>query len=154
VQDILVLMQEPVPPLSFMRAKPIGAMRMVDCGEQDDKIIAVCADDPAYKHYNDISELPQHRWNEIRSFFMDYKRGQLEEKYGQKLEKVEIKLPDETCSTPRAVFSVSDPFKDAPLSPRKGVHVHEEKIGPEEAKKIIIDSQRMYEEEYRSKRQI
>ena len=40
MQDILVLMQEPVPPLSFLRAKPIGAMRMIDCGEEDDKIIA------------------------------------------------------------------------------------------------------------------
>ena len=42
-----------------------------------------CADDPAYKHYNDISELPPHRWMEIRSFFLTYKRGQLEEKYGR-----------------------------------------------------------------------
>ena len=78
-----MLMQAPVPPLSFMRAKTIGALRMVDGGEEDDKIIAVCADDPAYKHYNDISELPPHRWKEIRSFFLTYKRGQLEEKYGR-----------------------------------------------------------------------
>ena len=83
LQDILVLMQAPVPPLSFMRAKVIGALRMVDGGEEDDKVIAVCADDPAYKHYNDISELPPHRWKEIRSFFLTYKRGQLEEKYGR-----------------------------------------------------------------------
>lgn len=41
VQDILVLMQCPVPPLATVRARPIGAMRMVDGGEQDDKIIAV-----------------------------------------------------------------------------------------------------------------
>lgn len=125
---------------------------MVDCGEQDDKIIAVCADDPAYKHFNDISELPLHRWNEIRSFFMTYKRGQLEEKYGKELEKVEIVPADETCATPRAVFSVADPFKDEPLTPRKGVHVHEEQIGADEAKKIIVDSQRMYDEQIRSKR--
>lgn len=66
-----------------MRAKVIGALRMVDGGEEDDKVIAVCADDPAYKHYDDISELPPHRWKEIRSFFLTYKRGQLEEKYGR-----------------------------------------------------------------------
>ena len=41
MQDILVLMQCPVPPLATVRARPIGAMRMVDGGEQDDKIIAV-----------------------------------------------------------------------------------------------------------------
>jgi Inorganic pyrophosphatase len=151
MQDILVLMQAPVPPLSFLRAKPIGAMRMIDCGEQDDKIIAVCADDPAYKHYNDISELPPHRWKEIRSFFMTYKRGQLEEKYGRKMETVKIAPADATHSQPRAVFDVSDPFKDEPLSPRKGVHVSEEQIGHEEAKAIIRDSQLMYQEQFKSK---
>ncbi|KAI7837605.1 hypothetical protein COHA_008617 [Chlorella ohadii] len=36
--DVLVLMQEPVVPFSFLRAKPIGVMQMVDHGEQDDKI--------------------------------------------------------------------------------------------------------------------
>jgi hypothetical protein len=36
---VLVLMQEPVVPFSFLRAKPIGVMQMVDQGEQDDKII-------------------------------------------------------------------------------------------------------------------
>lgn len=40
-------------------------------GEADDKIIAVCADDPEYKHYNDIKDLPPHRLAEIRRFFED-----------------------------------------------------------------------------------
>lgn len=40
-------------------------------GEKDDKIIAVCADDPEYRHYNDISELSPHRLQEIRRFFED-----------------------------------------------------------------------------------
>jgi hypothetical protein len=40
-------------------------------GEADDKIIAVCADDPEYKHYTDIKELPPHRLAEIRRFFED-----------------------------------------------------------------------------------
>ena len=44
--DILVLMQEPVQPFSFLRAKPIGVMRMLYQGEQDYKVIAVHADDP------------------------------------------------------------------------------------------------------------
>ena len=30
LQDVLVLMQEPVVPMSFMRAKPIGVMGMID----------------------------------------------------------------------------------------------------------------------------
>lgn len=40
-------------------------------GEKDDKIIAVCADDPEYRHYTDIRELPPHRLAEIRRFFED-----------------------------------------------------------------------------------
>lgn len=45
--------------------------KMLEQGEKDDKIIAVCADDPEYRHYNDISELSPHRLQEIRRFFED-----------------------------------------------------------------------------------
>lgn len=75
VQDIMVLMQAPVAPLSFLRAKIIGAMRTID-GTVDDKIIAVAADDPEFNHINELSELPEHRWTEIRSFFESYKNGE------------------------------------------------------------------------------
>lgn len=77
--DILVLGQEPAFPLCLLRAKPIGVMKMIDQGEGDDKIIAVHADDPEYRHYESIKELPQHRLREIRNFFETYK--QLEEKH-------------------------------------------------------------------------
>ncbi|KAH9735772.1 Soluble inorganic pyrophosphatase 4 [Citrus sinensis] len=69
--DVLIIMQEPVLPGCFLRAKAIGLMPMIDQGEKDDKIIAVCADDPEYRHYNDIKELPPHRLAEIRRFFED-----------------------------------------------------------------------------------
>ncbi len=71
--DILVLGQEPVLPLSIMRAKPIGVMKMVDQGEMDDKIIAVHLDDPEYSHYNSIDELPPHTLKTLQRFFEDYK---------------------------------------------------------------------------------
>nr|XP_027072656.1 soluble inorganic pyrophosphatase 4 isoform X1 [Coffea arabica]XP_027072657.1 soluble inorganic pyrophosphatase 4 isoform X1 [Coffea arabica] len=101
--DVLVIMQEPVLPGCFLRAKAIGVMPMIDqvqlsvtertallslqndpnCfliqGEKDDKIIAVCADDPEYRHYNDINELPPHRLAEIRRFFEDYKKNENKE---------------------------------------------------------------------------
>jgi inorganic pyrophosphatase len=69
-------MQEPVVPFSFLRAKPIGVMRMLDQGEQDDKVIAVHADDPEFRDYKDIGDLPQHRLAEIRRFFEDYKKNE------------------------------------------------------------------------------
>ncbi len=71
--DVLVLGQAEVPPLSIMRAIPIGVMRMVDQGDTDDKIIAVHADDPSYMHFKDISELAPHILNEITNFFETYK---------------------------------------------------------------------------------
>lgn len=43
-----------------------GLMQMLDQGEQDDKIIGVHADDPEYRDYTDISQLPPHRLLEIR----------------------------------------------------------------------------------------
>ncbi|KAM3355441.1 hypothetical protein ACQJBY_025928 [Aegilops geniculata] len=77
--DVLVIMQEPVVPGCFLRAKAIGLMPMIDQGEADDKIIAVCADDPEYRHFNDIKELPPHRLAEIRRFFEDYKKNENKE---------------------------------------------------------------------------
>ena len=102
-----MLQQEPVLPGCFLRAKAIGLMPMIDQvsetfpfpdgsnfsfdhyrsitnsyeiqGEKDDKIIAVCADDPEYRHYNDIKELPPHRLAEIRRFFEDYKKNENKE---------------------------------------------------------------------------
>ena len=52
--------------MCFLRAKPIGLMPMLDQGEQDDKIIAVHADDPEFSGFNDISEIPRHRLAEIK----------------------------------------------------------------------------------------
>ena len=43
---MLVMMQEPVVPMCFLRIRAIGIMHMIDQGEQDDKIIAVHIDDP------------------------------------------------------------------------------------------------------------
>jgi inorganic pyrophosphatase len=40
---------------------------------QDDKIIAVHVDDPAYVDYRDIADLPKHRLRELQRFFLDYK---------------------------------------------------------------------------------
>ncbi|MCL7024732.1 hypothetical protein MKW94_003021 [Papaver nudicaule] len=77
--DVLVLMQEPVIPGCFLRARAIGLMPMIDQGEKDDKIIAVCADDPEFRHYQDIKELAPHRLQEIRRFFEDYKKNENKE---------------------------------------------------------------------------
>ena len=58
--DVLVLGQEPVVPLSMMRARAIGVMRMTGRQGHDDKIVAIHLHDPAVAHYTHIRELPQH----------------------------------------------------------------------------------------------
>ena len=71
--DVLVLMQEPVEPLTIVRARAIGGLRMVDDKGGDDKIIAVCVDDPAYADYARLDQLPQHVTRELDRFIRDYK---------------------------------------------------------------------------------
>jgi len=79
--DILVLSQIEMQPLCLVEAKVIGVMRMLDQGEADDKIIAVCANDMSVAHINDINEMPSHFIKELRHFFEEYKR--LEDKVVQ-----------------------------------------------------------------------
>ncbi|ARA94877.1 MAG: inorganic diphosphatase [Bacteroidetes bacterium] len=72
--DVLVVMQEAVVPLSILTVRPIGMMTMVDQGQNDEKIICVHTDDPAYNGYYHIWELPEHRLRELKRFFEDYKK--------------------------------------------------------------------------------
>jgi len=71
--DVLLLNSEPVQPLSILRARAIGLMRMEDEGKDDDKIIAVHVDDPAFADYSKLEQLPHHVELQIRRFFEDYK---------------------------------------------------------------------------------
>jgi inorganic pyrophosphatase len=76
--DVLVLMQQPVLPLSILKVRPIGLLPMVDEGENDENIICVHIDDPVYKGYSNVNEFPEHQLSEMQQFFMEYKK--LEEK--------------------------------------------------------------------------
>jgi inorganic pyrophosphatase len=71
--DILVLCSVDIVPMCLVDAKVIGVMQMIDQDEEDDKIIAVAANDVSVNHYNDISDLPPHTLLEMQRFFEDYK---------------------------------------------------------------------------------
>lgn len=71
--DVLVIGQLPVTPMSIMRVRPIGVIRMRDQGQGDDKVISIHVHDPEYSHIGSIDELPKHKVNEIRRFFESYK---------------------------------------------------------------------------------
>jgi len=71
--DILVLGAEPVYPLTLVKARAIGLMVMKDQDELDYKVIAVLEDDPEYRSYTDVLQLPPHRLAVLKRFFEDYK---------------------------------------------------------------------------------
>lgn len=77
--DVLVLCQENIIPLTLVECYPIGLMKMIDDEAVDEKIIAIAKEDPFYNDYTDISQLPNHIFNEIMHFFEVYK--QLENKH-------------------------------------------------------------------------
>lgn len=71
--DVLVLCSEPIVPRALCRCYPIGLLNMVDSGEGDEKIIAICENDPLYSSYKSMEDLPAHILEEISHFFKRYK---------------------------------------------------------------------------------
>lgn len=71
--DILVFCQEPVVPLTIIHSRVIGMMDMIDTGKRDHKVLAVAVNDPEYNSYQNIAELPKHRLEMLKRFFLDYK---------------------------------------------------------------------------------
>ncbi len=71
--DVLILCSEELEPLTLVRCYPIGYISMLDGGRMDEKIIAIPFADPTYNKYKDISELPEHIFDEMKHFFRVYK---------------------------------------------------------------------------------
>lgn len=58
----------------FLRAVPIGGLRMIDQHEADDKIIAVLEGDVVYGCYSDIHDVPKGMIERLRHYFLSYKQ--------------------------------------------------------------------------------
>ena len=71
--DVLLLCAEPLEPMTLVRAYPIGVIKMIDSGRNDEKIVAIPFKDPNYNMYTDIDQLPRHIFDEMRHFFTVYK---------------------------------------------------------------------------------
>ena len=71
--DVLVLCSEQIEPLTLVRCYPVGVIKMIDNGRNDEKIIAIPFNDPTYNEYTDISQLPKHIFDEMSHFFTIYK---------------------------------------------------------------------------------
>ena len=77
--DILVYSSIDAEPLCIIEARIIGVMNMLDKGERDDKIIAVCENDVSVQHIRELSDFPPYAMEEIVRFFEDYKKLEIKE---------------------------------------------------------------------------
>jgi inorganic pyrophosphatase len=71
--DVLVLVDAPSFPGCLMVVRPIGVLRMVDQGKEDEKILAVGTNNPIFRDVHDYQELYPHLLLEIQHFFTVYK---------------------------------------------------------------------------------
>lgn len=78
--DVMVLSTFPTFPGCLISCRPIGVLRLVDSGEEDNKIIAVPADDPRFEEIKDLSDLPIHTKKEIKNFWENYAELQPDKK--------------------------------------------------------------------------
>lgn len=58
----------------FLRARPIGGLRMIDRRQADDKIIAVLEGDLAYGGIHEINEVPKGLVDRLKHYFLSYKQ--------------------------------------------------------------------------------
>src|SRR4030095_15861142 len=72
----------------FLRAKPIGGLRMIDAAQADDKIIAVLESDLAYGSIQQVADVPRGLIDRLKHYFLSYK--QLPEDAPKKVEIVDV----------------------------------------------------------------
>jgi inorganic pyrophosphatase len=69
----------------FLRARPIGGLRMLDGRQADDKIIAVLEDDLVYGRIVEVADVAQGLIDRLKHYFLSYKQLP-----GEQPKKVEI----------------------------------------------------------------
>ena len=72
--DVLVICSESRLPMTLVQCYPIGVIKMIDNGKNDEKIIAIPFSDPGYNHCKTLEDLPKHIYDEIEHFFTVYKQ--------------------------------------------------------------------------------
>lgn len=77
--DVIMLTTYPLIPGILVAARPIALLKMVDGGDNDDKVIAVPKDDPRFAEYQDLTDINKHTLKEIEHFFSTYKKIQNKE---------------------------------------------------------------------------
>ena len=71
--DVVVLTTHALYPGVVARIRPVGAFKMNDSGESDDKILGVPEGDPRWDTVQKMEDVNQHTIKEIQHFFETYK---------------------------------------------------------------------------------
>ena len=74
--DVLVFSDHELLPGVEVPIRIIGAVKMIDGGETDTKILGVIDVDPRYDNIKTLKDIEPHRLNEIKDFFENYKNLQ------------------------------------------------------------------------------
>ncbi|AKX34454.1 inorganic pyrophosphatase [Spiroplasma litorale] len=77
--DVISLATYPTFPGVKVNVRVLGTIKMIDAGEIDSKLFGVFNDDPRFKDYQDLKDVPQHLKDEIENFFLQYKALQKKE---------------------------------------------------------------------------
>lgn len=74
--DAVVYSTGNIIPGALVYGRVIGVMKMIDNGEQDDKIICVNNKDPRYDYVKDIKDMPERTLKDLQTFMETYKYAQ------------------------------------------------------------------------------
>ncbi|MCA1729910.1 MAG: inorganic diphosphatase [Actinobacteria bacterium] len=72
--DAIVAAYDPVFPGCLIKARVIGALEMVEDGEQEYNIFALPSDDPRFDDIKTLEDMPEQNLREIEQFFTAFKR--------------------------------------------------------------------------------
>ena len=92
--DVICLTNYPTFPGCHLPVRIIGVLKMIDGGEEDDKILTVNAVDPRLQNINDLKDINQTKLNEINNFFLRYKELEKKEVIIQGFEGKEKAVPE------------------------------------------------------------
>ncbi len=106
--DVVLLSTYPLAPGILVDARVVGVMHMVDCGESDDKILAVPAKDPRWDTVKSLKDVNPHTLKEMQHFFETYKS-----------------IEDGKT----VVIKGFEGKKEALVAVKKGIKMYEEKFG-------------------------
>jgi inorganic pyrophosphatase len=71
--DVLILVTEPTFSGCLVLARPIGLLKMIDDGKEDDKVLAVPVGEPEYADVHNYTQIFAHQLRKIQHFFETYK---------------------------------------------------------------------------------